>query len=263
MLVRRRTSALTLSRPINASSSAMTSSTERAGGSVGSARTGAAPPTPSLRARRRARRALAAVPARSGCPGRATPACVHRLQQPRAVRIDRVDLVRRRNEVGRRGHVCQPHGQLVVAVAPPRAVLAIGLHSRSNSTLGPASHSSRLLEQVGLANVSGAGDQRRLEQRPDRVEVCVELAVGQPAVGGDDRGDQVAGLDHRVGRVRLGSACHSARRARRRCRSTNSATSRSIGLGMGPQATPSRPSATDGDPEPPYVLHSEDLRSKD
>ena len=75
----------------------------------------------------------------------------------------------------------------------------IGLHQQIEQHARLGQPLVAVPEQIGLANVQRAGDQRRIEQRPDRVEVGVELAVGQPAVGGDDRGDQVARLDDCVG----------------------------------------------------------------
>ena len=51
--------------------------------------------------------------------------------------------------------------------------------------------------------MGGAGQQRRVEQCPERIKVGIELAVGQSAVGGNDRGNEVAGLDDGVGHVRL------------------------------------------------------------
>ena len=141
-----------------------------------------------------------------GLSGPRDPRSVHRLEQERAVRVDRLHLVCRRHQIDRRGHVGQPHRQLVVAVGSARAVLAIRFHQQVEQDARAGQPLVAFVEEVGLANVRCAGEQWRVEQRPDRVEIAIELAVGQPAVGCDDRCHQVAGFDHRIGAVRLSAS---------------------------------------------------------
>ena len=75
------------------------------------------------------RQQLVAAPAvRLSGPGNTCG--VHRLQQRRAVGIDRRDLIDGRHEIGRRRDVGEVHRHLVVVIASARAVSAIGLHEQ-------------------------------------------------------------------------------------------------------------------------------------
>ena len=137
----------------------------------------------------------------AGLPGAGNARLVHRLQQTGSEGIDRFDLVRRGNKVRRCCHVSQVHRQLVVAVRSTAAVPAIGFDQQIEQHAGCGQPLVTTVKEVGLANVSCAADHGWIEQRADRVEVGIELTVGQPPVGGDDGGDEVAGLDGRVVRV--------------------------------------------------------------
>ncbi len=122
------------------------------------------------------------------------------LQHRRPKAVDGGELAGRRHEVERGSDVREPQRELVVEVAALRAPLCIGAaqqveqHARARQLLG------RVAEQLQLAGGHVGHHQRGLQQRPDDVEVRVELAVGAAAVGSEHAADDVGGFVCNIGK---------------------------------------------------------------
>ena len=209
-LVSRRTSALTCSSPISASSSASSSSIGRLGGSSRCRRR----PRRRRRGRRR-RRARRRRPRRLA--GARHAGGVHRRQQHRRgsrsmAAISSGDGTR---SIGGRG-VGEPEGHVVVAVARPLAVAGVGLAAAGRTACsGVSSHRRRpSISPDSRSCVDGVTNTGGSSCGPMSSSHASSSVVGQPPVAVDHGGhESPASIDHVGAVITSGRQFLAARRS--------------------------------------------------